>query len=281
MTTALPVALVAGILAVAIATALGIAKQRRERSRVRASLFRESRIAPAAPIDPSCLADVPEPVARYLRHVLPDGYTRPRAVEFTQTGTLRTGAHSGRWLPFTAREVVSLARPGFFWDARVQLPLGLHLEIRDAYNQGAGYGAVALLSALTLAADSAGTELTAGALHRYLAEAVWYPVALFPSACLTWTPISSTKAQATLTDGPVVVSLQFWFNQAGEVTGIYTPCRWGRFDGHYEQRPWEGHFARYEDREGILVPTAGEVGWYEAGELALVWRGTILSLESR
>jgi hypothetical protein len=117
--------------------------------------------------------------------------------------------------------------------------------------------------------------MNSGALHRYLAEAVWYPTALLPSTYLHWSPIDDTKALASLTDSGITVHLEFSFNDDGEVTGIYSPGRWGTFDGGYKQVPWEGHFRKYEVRDGMWVPTEGEVGWYSSGEWQSVWKGTI------
>jgi hypothetical protein len=59
-----------------------------------------------------------------------------------------------------------------------------------------------------------------------------------------------TKALATLTNDRVSVSLEFRFGASGEVTGIYTPARWGTFAGGYKQVPWEGHFRDYRERDG-------------------------------
>lgn len=87
------------------------------------------------------------------------------------------------------------------------------------------------------------------------------------------------RALATLTDHGVTVSLEFRFADTGEVTGIYTPARWGKFGGAYEQRPWEGHFRSYEQRSGIFVPTEGDVGWYADGEWHPVWKGTITGFD--
>jgi hypothetical protein len=122
--------------------------------------------------------------------------------------------------------------------------------------------------------------MNAGALHRFLAEAVWYPWALVPGDALRWAPLDERRAQATLTCGATTVTLEFRFAGSGEVTGIYSPGRWGRFGGHYEKVPWEGHFSDYIRCGGVLRPRQGEVGWYRAGELQIVWRGTVESVRT-
>jgi hypothetical protein len=110
---------------------------------------------------------------------------------------------------------------------------------------------------------------------------VWYPTALLPSDKLRWSALDDTRALATLEDHGVTVSLEFRFGPSGEVTAIHTPARWGSFDGGYRQLPWEGHFHNYEERDGITVPMAADVGWYVDGALRTVWRGQITRVEVR
>jgi hypothetical protein len=123
--------------------------------------------------------------------------------------------------------------------------------------------------------------MNSGSLHRYLAESVWYPTALLPRSTLRWTGIDATRALATLMHRDVSVSLEFRFADTGEVTGIYTPARWGTFAGAYRQVPWEGHFRDYRERDGIFVPTEGEVGWYVDNEWQAVWKGGITAFQVR
>jgi hypothetical protein len=151
----------------------------------------------------------------------------------------------------------------------------LHVRVRDAFLEGSGSGHVSLLSAFPVSDDAGTPEMSSGSLHRFLAEAVWYPTALLPTANLRWTPVDSRRAVATLTTHNPSVSLEFRFAATGEVTGIYTPARWGTFGGGYQQRAWEGHFRDYRARGGVVVPSGGDVGWYIGDEWQPVWRGTL------
>jgi hypothetical protein len=134
---------------------------------------------------------------------------------------------------------------------------------------------VSVLSALALASEAGSRELNSGALHRYLAEAVWYPTALLPQSGVAWSPIGDRSALATLSHGDASVSLEFRFDEAGYVAGIYSPGRFGRLNGHYKRAPWEGHFRDYREWCGVRVPSYGEVGWWVDGSLQLVWKGHI------
>jgi hypothetical protein len=229
----------------------------------------------AAQVNLDDLVELPAPVAKYFTRVLQQEQPIIQLARFAQTGTLRTDAKSGRWLKFEASQIVVPPAVGFLWNARVAIAPLLHVRIRDALIAGQGSGQVSFLSAFTVASAGSIPEMNSGALHRYLAEAVWCPTALLPSAKLRWSVIDDNTALATLTDNGVTVSLEFRFNSAGEVAGIYTPARWGTFDGGYKQIPWEGFFRNYANRGGIVVPSEGEVGWYLDGKWRSVWQGTI------
>jgi uncharacterized protein DUF6544 len=226
------------------------------------------------------LGNVPPPVARYLRLALPSTNTI-RQVRIRQVGMLRTDVDSERWMPFEAEQIVVPAGTGFVWNARVRVAPLLHVRVRDAFVDGQGSGHVSLLSSFTVGEDAGTPEMNSGSLHRYLAEAVWYPTALLPSPQLIWTAIDESRALATLTTHGVTVSLEFRFAKSGEVTGIYTPGRWGTFRGEYRQVPWEGHFKDFRERDGIVVPSEGDVGWYVDNQWRAVWQGSITAFELR
>jgi len=263
------------VIALAVATWVG---SRRRQATLQAEVDRLIRAAAAHPTEIPAgdltLDDVPAPVARYLRLALRSS-TRIQQVRMHQVGTLRTDVSSGRWMPFEAEHIVVPPATGFVWNARVGVAPLLHVRVRDGLVEGRGSGQVSLLSAFPVSEDAGTPEMNSGSLHRFLAEAVWYPTALLPGARLTWTEMDATRALATLTAHDVTVSLEFRFAESGEVAGIYTPRRWGKFSGGYRQVPWEGHFRNFRERNGVVVPTEGDVGWYVDNEWHPVWRGTI------
>lgn len=218
--------------------------------------------------------DVPDSVARYLRRAMQNRQLLIERATLRQSGILRTGVNSGCWRPFTAQHTVVPSRTEFTWKARVKtLPL-LSVGVTDAYAEGVGSGDVRLFS-IPIARQRGAPPVNAGSLHRYLAEAVWYPTALYPSDELRWSAISETKALATLTHAGTEVSLEFWFNTLDEVEAIYTPGRWGAFGGGYKEAPWLGRFFDYASHGGVRVPCAAEVSWRLDGSWNAVWRGRI------
>lgn len=263
--------------AVLASVALGRKHERARAAELVEGLKRDLSETTAGPVDFNALSDLPAPVERYFRSVLTPGQKMIRTAELQQSGQLRTSTRSDRWWPFTATETLAPPVPGFAWNARVDMPLGIHVTVLDSYVAGVGSGRVSLLSAVAVGDEADAPELNSGALHRYLAEAVWCPTALLPQAGVVWSPVDGQTALATLTDRDTTVSLEFGFNEAGEVISIYAPARYGQFGGVYRALPWKGHFRDYRSYAGMRVPSWGEVGWYVNGRLETVWRGHLVS----
>ncbi len=195
-------------------------------------------------VDFDSFSELPPPVIRYFRHVLADGQKLIKTARMRQSGVLRTSATNERWSAFTARQLIVPSATGFIWNAKVEMPFATHVRVLDSYITGIGSGRVSLLSAFAIASESGVPELNSGALHRYLAESVWFPTTLLPQSGVIWSPINDNSAIATITDRSTTVSLEFRFNEVGEVISIYSPGRFGIFDGGYRQVPWEGVLSR-------------------------------------
>ena len=229
------------------------------------------------PVEFNSFAELPPPVTRYFKHVLTNGQDIIQSTRFNQSGELRSNPTEENWSTFTAQQLVMTR--SFIWNAKIKLPLGVHIRVIDSYVDGKGAAYVSFNSAVGLGSESDITELNSGALHRYLAEGVWSPTALLPRAGVVWTAIDENTALATLADGNNSVSLEFRFNETGEVVSIYTPGRYSKVDDGYELMQWEGHFDDYREIAGMRIPMFGEVGWYVDGELELVWKGKLLKVE--
>lgn len=274
----MPLSLALAVLAAGLAAAVWLGRFWHERSLAALvdGLETCARIKPSEVAESRNLGTLPPAVARYLNHVLSTEERNVRLARYEQVGQLRADTQRKRWMQFTASQVVAPALPAFVWDARLAMGPLLHIRVRDSYVEGRGAGQLTLLSAIPLKKAGGNMEMNSGSLHRFLAEAVWYPTALLPSTNLRWEEIDEWRALATLAHGPLSVSLEFRFNEDDEVASIYTPGRWGSFDGGYKQVAWEGRFRKYAKFDGVLVPTEGEVGWFVNGDWRAVWRGSIV-----
>ena len=268
--------IVAGI---AIAVIVGRARETTKVDRMVEMLIDRGSDPDTDVVDFDSFSDLPPPIARYFKHVLADYQKLIKIARMHQSGMLRTSMKTDAWSSFTAHQVVVPSATGFVWNAKVGMPLGTHVRVLDSYSAGIGAGRVSILSAFAVASEAGNPKLNSGALHRYLAEAVWYPTALLPQSGVVWSSIDDRSATATLTDSGITVSLEFRFDDADEVVSIYSSGRFGRFDGKYKQVQWEGHFSDYQIRGGIRIPMYGEVGWYEDKTLQLVWKGNIIDAQ--
>jgi hypothetical protein len=202
---------------------------------------------------------LPAPVARYFRATLKEGQPFIRTARMQQQGEFWM---KGKWIPFTSEQYFSATPPGMIWDADMRMNPLLKVRVRDAYVAGRGSMQVKLLALMPVVNEQGSAGLKAGALQRYLAEAVWLPIALLPSDRLQWSAIDEQRALATLTDSGLSVSLEFRFNDSGEIISFYTPGRYyGADDGSNVLQPWAGYHRAYEERSGMRIPLEGGVEW--------------------
>jgi hypothetical protein len=182
------------------------------------------------------------------------------------------------WRPFRAHQRFSTRPPGFHWEARIRLLPGLGIRVHDALVDGAGSMRASLLGLFRLTCSAGTPEMAAGALQRYLAEAVLLPTALLPCEGVRWTPIDDRSAGATLTAGTTTASLQFRFGVDGLVESVFAPDRPRDVQGRGVPTPWQGRWWDYEHREGMSIPRSGEVEWLLPEGPLVYWRGRTTAL---
>lgn len=278
------VGLLLGLLAVAV-VGLNVLGEWRWASGTRALMAQldAARVAPApARYNARELDGLPAPVQRYFRAALQDGQPIIAAATVDHTGTFNLGETTDNWKPFTSHQRVVTQRPGFLWDGRMNILPGLDVRVHDAYVAGEGILHPAIFGLFSLM-DLRGTkEVAEGELMRYFAEAAWYPTALLPSQGVFWTAVDDRSARATLTDGPLTVALAFTFDaEEGLIESVRADARGRTEGGQVVMRPWEGRWSNHQLREGMRVPTSGEVAWLlpdEEGGRKPYWRGTITAL---
>lgn len=234
--------------------------------------------AAAECFDSKQLDGLPEPVARHLRQVLPEGAPIIRAVEVMHRGRFNLSQNGEQWKPFTSRQHVVTHPPGFVWDGRVSMAPGLDVHVHDAYVGGEGILEPAILGLFTLVKLTDRGEVARGELMRFMAEAAWYPTALLPSQGMQWEPIDANSARATLVDGEIRLSMTFHFGADGLLDTIRTESRGRTVGDQVIPTPWEGRMSNYQRRDGLLIPLDGEVAWLTPEGRLPYWRGTITEL---
>jgi hypothetical protein len=155
---------------------------------------------------------------------------------------------------------------------------GLNIFVRDAYREGAGVLRAEAAGLVTVTDLPPSPDLARGELQRWLAEAPWFPTALLPSQGVRWDPVAEDRAAATVTDRGVTATVEFRFGPDGFPASIFVPDRPRAVGAVNVPTPWEGTWSAFAPRNGMHVPSAGEVAWLLPGGRVPYWRGRIRSI---
>lgn len=224
------------------------------------------------------LNGLPGPVQSYFRAVLKDGQPMVAAVSVEHGGTFNMSETGDNWNPFTSTQRVITRRPGFDWEGRIEIMPGLTVRVHDAYIAGEGILHATLFGLWSLVQLHGTPEVAQGELMRFFAEAAWYPTALLPSQGVRWEVVDDASAKATLRDGETMVTLLFRFSEDGLIESVRAEARGRTVGDTVIPTPWEGHWTRYELRDGMRIPMEGEVAWMLPEGPRSYWRGRIASL---
>ena len=226
-----------------------------------------------ATYDAAELAGLPAPVVRYFRTVLRDGQPILRHARLTQRGEILVCSRPPLWRAFSAVETMTVN--GFVWDARIRVFPGVAIRVCDSFARGSGSIRASAMGVFPLMHVEGTPEIAAGALLRYLAEAVWMPTALLPGQGVTWSALDATSARVTVTSGATTVSLDVHFGADGLVERVFTGARPREAGGAFVPTPWQGRFSQYEDVQGTRIPLRGEVEWLLPERPQPYWRGSV------
>ena len=226
------------------------------------------------------LKSLPPVVQRYLSQALNLNQPIVRGLYMEQSGTMnRSTTDAQQWEPFTAKQRVATKRPGFVWDASITVSPGILVRVVDAYVAGVGSLQPSVIGLLDVGGIEGSGDIARGELIRYFSESVWYPTALLPSQGVQWQAVDDHSAMATLTDGPLTVSLLFAFNADGLVERISSSQRSALLKGVMVPMPWEVRLSHYAVHDGMRVPQEGEVAWLTPSGRLPYWRGNITKLD--
>ena len=270
---------IAGIAAAyAAASAMGAARWQTT-TRDMVTQLDAGRVTPAVTrYDVAELAPLPAPVQRYFRAVLTDGQPIVTAVTLTQSGTFNLGKAADQWKPFTATQHFTTARPGFVWNANITMVPGVPVRVVDAFIAGEGLLRPTILGLYGLGTVQGTGEIARGELLRHFAESVWFPTALLPSQGVVWQAVDDTSAQATMTDGPISVTMLFRFGADGLIKSVSVEGRATTVGTATVLMPWECRMSNYQIRDGMRVPLTGEALYITPQGEKPYFKGTIATI---
>ena len=175
------------------------------------------------------LEGLPAPVGRYFRAVLEEGRPMEAGVRVRHTGTFNMGESTDQWRASVSDQKVVTQRPGFDWNGRVKMMIGLPALVHDAYVAGEGVLHASVLGLFPVVQMRNAGDVAEGELMRFFVEAAWYPTALLPSQGVRWEARDDHSAQATLTEGDISITMLFTFDEQGLVDTVRAEAAAGRW----------------------------------------------------
>ena len=196
------------------------------------------------------LSGLPEPVQQYFKHVLKEDQPYISYVRLKHDGQFKPGFDND-WVAIQGEQYFTTQTPGFIWKGKTSIATAY-----DSYVSGKGSLRVVLLS-LFKVVDAYGESFDQGELLRWLGESFWFPTNLLPSEKLKWSPIDANSAQLTFEHNNLSLNYTVNFNENHEVISVETK----RYMEENRLETWFGEFSKYQEINGIIVPTLIKATW--------------------
>jgi hypothetical protein len=251
----------------------------RQTDRLVESMLAAPRPEGADMYSPAELVGLPEPVVRFFEFALTPGQAVIRSARVIHEGEFRANP-AGPWSPFRSVQDFNMRPAGFVWDARIRIMPLASVRVRDSYIDGRGTMLGSLAGLLTVVNESGTPHLNAGALHRHVLEAVWFPTALLPSQGVRWEAVDDSTAKASLTDSGYTVSMVVRFGLDGRILRVEAD-RLRDVGGTGVPTPFVADINEYRRMDGMMIPTEGIVAWLLPEGRYDFWRGRTVSAEYR
>jgi hypothetical protein len=222
-----------------------------------ASLWETAESAPTT-IDSTQLATLPPPVLHWMERSGALDQSIPTSVWLEQNLQMKLTPDQPSWTPAQAVQLL-LARPfGFIWKVDLKMNGLLPVSGRDRFQNGRGYMLIKLLSLFPVA-EASGPKIDEGALQRYLSETIWMPTALLHPS-VSWQPIDSLSAKATLSVDGTTGSGVFHFNEQGDMVR-FTAQRFRGNEPDAQRMPWIIEVQEWSTPDGVRIPSKCTVTW--------------------
>lgn len=199
------------------------------------------------------LDGLPAPVRRHLAAAVASGTALATSVRLRMRGRIKVG----RWLPFTAGQLVAPHR-GFVWAARAAGVISGY----DLYLAGRGQMRWRLLGLVPLVRAD-GADYARSAAGRAAGEAVWVPTALLPRFGVQWSASDDRHITARYRLDSTDLDVHYELDGDGLLRSFVFD-RWGDPDRtrSWALHPFGGEVTGYATFDGVSIPAAGRVGWF-------------------
>ena len=221
------------------------------------------RTSTPVPVFETDLAQLPEPVSRYLRASGVVGQPRVHNFRVRMHGRIR-GAPDGRWIPIRGEQHNFVDEPSrlfYFTGSMRGVPL-------QAYHRYVGRSATMTVKAAALVpvARAAGREMDEGETVTMLNDMCVMAPASLISPSIEWGAVDSRTARATFTNAGHTVHAELTFNERGEMIDFVSNDRYQTSpDGRTATRVrWSTPLRSYRAFGPFRLASGGQARWHEA-----------------
>lgn len=197
-----------------------------------------------------CLVGLPDPVQRYLKHVLKEGQPHIKYVRLKHDGQFKPGINKN-WSNIKGEQYFTTAKPGFIWKGKIG-----PIKARDLYIEDKGQLVITLLNLINIAKKQ-GKGIDQGELLRWLGESVWFPTNLLPCERLKWLPIDDNSAKLVFNYQGISLFYIISFNEKNEIIQLETE----RYYDNKHIKKWTGYCSNYREINGVKIPTIMRASW--------------------
>lgn len=265
---------VTAALLLAVTAAAAQVEQPAMRARVDAELRELATLADAPPaVDTTALAQLPEPVRRYLAYTRLDPSRPARHAQVRFTGEVRLPQTGGRqgietstpWMTMRGTQTMALSARGlgYVWDTHWTSPR-FAVDVRDRHVNGRTH-IWAVREDGQVLIDEGDGAMARTYLIRFFAEATQAPAMLLPGPHLRWEAVDTGSARALMRDGAVTASMLCRFDTEGALTTCESDDRLLRLSGQVAERwvpaRWVMTRGNYREMAGLRLPTSMSVRW--------------------
>lgn len=226
--------------------------------------------AAGTPITDADLAQLPDPVRRYLRGAGVVGQPPVRNYRVRMHGRIRSGRDS-RWMPFVAEQHNFVDPPArlFYMNASMfAIPV-------QGYHRYAGSSASMHVKAAALipVATESGLEMTQSETVTLFNDMSLMAPATLLDPAIEWEPVDATQVKARFTNAEHTISADLLFDEAGMLTNFVSTDRYQSSPGGTGMRKlrWSTPMWGHRQYGPVRLPGAGEARWQEPeGEYAYI-----------
>lgn len=232
---------------------------------------------PSPSYDAAKIKMLPEPVKRYFEFALQGDHHPIRLVEMSMEGDFRRPRTKG-FAPATAEQTIAAGVPAFIFSGTTPILPGIRARMYDAFANLRMEMKAKILSTFTVVHEKETPALNQTSLRRWLMESSLFPTAMLPGGPVSWEPMDSTRARATVSADGLKASLVATFRADGSLERLDAEG-----DGDLTA-PYHGsgeHVLRGDYRliSGMMIPHTFTIARAAGGEIFPFWKGRITSIK--